>query len=134
MMTTPPAGEKKSCKRQKNRARRYDNSSYATKIRVPIALKDLASEMKLKAAQLIQKLFLQGVVMTLNDILEDETTIQLLGHDFGCEITIDTSNEERMRITDKSIREEISGTEPSLLQKRAPLLPSWDTLTMVKQA
>lgn len=92
------------------------------KIRVPIALKDLAAEMKLKAAQLIQKLFLQGVVVTLNDVLEDETTIQLLGHEFGCEITLDTSNEERMRITDKTIKEEIDSTDSELLIKRAPVV------------
>lgn len=92
------------------------------KIRVPIALKDLAIEMKLKAAQLIQKLFLQGVVVTLNDVLEDETTIQLLGHEFGCEIVLDTSNEERMRVTGKTIREEVQGTDPELLQKRAPVV------------
>jgi len=49
------------------------------KIRVPIAIKDLASEMKLKASQLVAKLFLQGIMLTLNDLLDDETTIQLLG-------------------------------------------------------
>ena len=32
------------------------------KVRLPISIKDLASEMKLKSSQLIQKLFLQGVV------------------------------------------------------------------------
>lgn len=92
------------------------------KIRVPIALKDLASEMKLKAAQLIQKLFLQGVVVTLNDVLEDETTIQLLGHEFGCEITLDTSNEERIRITGKTIKEEILSSPSEELQLRAPVV------------
>ncbi len=92
------------------------------KVRVPIAIKDLASEMKLKAAQLIQKLFSQGVVVTLNDALEDETTIQLLGHEFGCEITIDTSNEERMRITGKTIKEEVKDTAEELLEKRAPVV------------
>jgi translation initiation factor IF-2 len=92
------------------------------KIRVPIMIKDLASEMKLKASQLVAKLFLQGVVTTLNDFLEDEITIQLLGHEFGCEIAIDTSEEERIRITGKSIREEITGTEPSKLHTRAPIV------------
>ena len=64
------------------------------KVRIPITVKDLASEMKLKASQLIAKLFMQGVVLTLNDFLEDETTIQLLGQDFDCDISIDTAEEE----------------------------------------
>ena len=58
----------------------------ALKVRIPISIKDLASEMKLKASQLIAKLFMKGMVLTLNDFLDDETTIQLLGQDFDCEI------------------------------------------------
>lgn len=77
------------------------------KVRPPISIKDLAVEMKLKSSQLISKLFLQGVVVTLNDLLDDETTIQLLGHEFGCEITIDRSEDQRIRITDKTVKEEI---------------------------
>ena len=50
---------------------------------------------------------MKGVILTLNDLLDDETTIQLLGHDFDCEITIDTSEEDRVRITDKTIKQEI---------------------------
>lgn len=91
------------------------------KVRLPISIKDLASEMKLKASQLIEKLFLQGAVFTLNDLLDDETTIQLLGHEFDCEISIDTSEEERIRITDKSIKEEIAETDPEKLVPRAPI-------------
>jgi translation initiation factor IF-2 len=91
-------------------------------VRIPISVKDLASEMKLKASQLISKLFLQGQVMTLNDMLEDETAIQLLGHEFGCEITIDTREEERIRITDKSLREEILASDPDLLTIRPPVV------------
>lgn len=92
------------------------------KIRIPISIKDLASEMKLKAAELIAKLFLQGLVVTLNDLLEDETTIQLLGHEFGCEITIDTSEEERIRITDESIKEEILKSNQEDLIIRPPVV------------
>lgn len=92
------------------------------KVRIPISVKDLASEMKLKASQLVGKLFLQGVILTLNDLLEDETTIQLLGHDFGCEITIDTSEAERIQITDKSIKEELTETAPENLQLRPPIV------------
>ena len=77
------------------------------KVRLPISIKDLASEMKLKASQLIAKMFMKGIVVTLNDLLDDETTIQLLGHDFDCEISIDTAEADRVRITDKTIKQEI---------------------------
>lgn len=92
------------------------------KIRIPIMIKDLASEMKLKASQLISKLFMQGLAATLNDSLEDETTIQLLGHEFGCEITIDTAEEERLRVTDKTIKEEIAETDPDVLSLRPSIV------------
>jgi len=92
------------------------------KLRIPVALKDLAAEMKLKSSQLIAKLFAQGVIVTLNDILEDATTIQLLGHEFGCDIQIDTSEEERVRITDKTIKEEIAAEDPATLVIRPPVV------------
>lgn len=92
------------------------------KVRMPIAIKDLASEMKLKASQLIAKLFSQGVIVTLNDILDDETTIQLLGQEFGCDITIDSSEERRIRITDKTIKEEVHEADPDVLTIRPPVV------------
>lgn len=92
------------------------------KVRIPISIKDLAVEMKLKSSQLIQKLFLQGIIVTLNDLLEDETTIQLLGHEFGCEIGIDTSEEERLRITGQTIAEEIANTDAAVLKIRPPVV------------
>ncbi len=91
-------------------------------VRLPITVKDLAQEMKLKASQLIAKLFMKGVTMTLNDFLDDETTIQLLGHDFDCEITIDTSEEQRLRITADSIKKEVEGTAPENLILRPPVV------------
>lgn len=91
-------------------------------IRTPISLKDLASEMKLKASELIGKLFLQGIIVTLNDQLEDETTIQLLGHEFGCEITIDKTEEKRIRITDQTIKEELQQIPADKLQIRPPVV------------
>jgi len=91
-------------------------------IRLPISIKDLAIEMKLKASQLIEKLFLQGAILTLNDVLDDETTIQLLGNEFGCDIKIDTTEERRIQITDKTIRQEISESAPEKLMHRAPVV------------
>lgn len=94
----------------------------ALKVRLPISIKDLASEMKLKASPLISKLFLQGVVVTLNDLLEDETLIQLLGQEFGCHIIIDTAEEKRIQITDKSIKEELQQTAKDQLELRPPVV------------
>ena len=92
------------------------------KVRLPILLKDLASEMKLKSSQLVQKLFMQGVVVTLNSILDDETTVQLLGQDFGCSITIDTTKADKIRITDKTIQQEIKESVRDNLQIRPPVV------------
>ncbi len=92
------------------------------KIRPPISIKDFASELKLKASELIAKLFLQGTVVTLNDMLEDETTLQLLGHEFGCEVTIDTSEEQRIRITSSTIKDEIKNEPSDVLILRPPVV------------
>lgn len=90
-------------------------------VKLPITIKDLAVAMKYKAAELISKLFMQGIVVTINDHLDDETIVQLLGQEFGCEITIDTSEAERLQITDKTISEEIAEDE-SALEPRAPVV------------
>lgn len=92
------------------------------KVRLPISIKDLASEMKLKSSQLVGKLFLQGIVATLNDLLEDETAVQLLGQEFGCEISIDTTEEKRLQITDKTIKEELQQTHEDQLVIRPPVV------------
>jgi translation initiation factor IF-2 len=92
------------------------------KVRIPITVKDLASEMKLKASQLIAKLLMKGVVITLNDFLDDETTIQLLAHDFDCEITIDRTEEDRLRITDKTIKQEVQESPLESLLFRPPVV------------
>ncbi len=91
-------------------------------VRLPISVKDLAQAMKRKSSELISTLFAQGTALTLNDDLNDETEVQLLGQEFDCEITIDTSEEKRLRITDKSIQEEISSTELSKLEMRPPIV------------
>ncbi len=92
------------------------------KVRVPISIKDLAVQMKLKASQLIAKLFLQGMVMTLNDYLEDEVVLHMLGSEFGCELTIDSTEEARIRITDKTVKEEITTSDPADLTLRPPIV------------
>lgn len=78
--------------------------------------------MKLKASQLIAKLLMQGMTLTLNDYLDDDTVVQLLGHDFGCDIKIDSSEQERIRITDQTIRQEIDAAAADQLILRPPVV------------
>lgn len=92
------------------------------KIRLPISLKELASEMKLKASEIIQKLFMHGMIYTLNDILDDPTTVEYIGNEFGCEIKIDTSEQERIQITSQTIREEIFSSNLEELVTRPPVV------------
>ncbi len=92
------------------------------KIRLPISIKDLAVEMKLKSSELIQKLFMQNIVATLNDLLDDETVVQFIGAEFGCTITVDTSEEERIAITSETIQEEISKSSVDDLVIRPPVV------------
>lgn len=91
-------------------------------VRLPISVKDLASEMKLKASQLIAQLFMQGMTLTLNDLIEDDTLVSVLGSHFNCEIRIDTSREERLAVTDKSVDQEIAQSPPDRLKSRAPVV------------
>lgn len=91
-------------------------------VQLPIGLKDLAAQMKIKSSEVIQKLFLQGMAITINDDLDDPTTVELIGHEFECEIKIDTSKEERLLVTDKSVEEEISEEEPGKLESRTPVV------------
>jgi len=91
-------------------------------VRLPITIKDLAQAMKLKSSQLIAKLFMQGMVLTLNDYLDDETVVQLLGHEFDCEIKIDRTEQERIRITGQTIKQEIEATSSDTLILRSPVV------------
>ncbi len=91
-------------------------------IRLPISVKDLSAAMKLKASEVIQKLFLHGMTFTLNDLLDDETTVQYIGGEFGCNIKVDSSEEERIQITAESIREEIMSTDSEKLHYRPPVV------------
>lgn len=92
------------------------------KVRLPMTIKDLAVEMKLKSSEIIQKLFLHGMTYTLNDFLDDETTVQYIGNEFGCEIKIDTSEQERIQITSQTIREEIVASKSEELIIRPPVV------------
>lgn len=91
-------------------------------IRLPITVKDLAVQMKRKSSELIQKLFMQGVVVTLNDFLEDETTVQFLGEELGCTISIDTTEQKRIQVIPQTVREEIAKSDSSKLKIRPPVV------------
>ncbi|MEI8300516.1 MAG: translation initiation factor IF-2 [Chlamydiota bacterium] len=116
------------------RRKRHAKSKYSHKVEIPIVrpksisvklpitVKDLAAAMKIKASDLITKLFLQGFVVTINDYLEDETSIQLLGVEFDCDIKIDTTEEKKLRITELTISEEIKQTSAADLVPRPPIV------------
>lgn len=92
------------------------------KIRLPITIKALSAAMKLKSSQLITFLFKQGLTITLNDYLSDETSVQLIGDEFNCQIEIDTQEQDKIQITDKTLSEEISETEAGKLTTRPPVV------------
>lgn len=92
------------------------------KIRLPITVKDLAAEMKLKSSELIQKLFIHGMTYVVNDVLDNETTVQFIGLEFGCNIEIDNSKQEQIQVTSQTVKEEIETTDPSKLLPRPPVV------------
>ena len=94
----------------------------AVSVKIPITVKELAGELKIKASEVIQKLFLAGYPITINDVLEDETTIELIGNEFDCKIKIDRVQEDRLQITDKTLKEEIKATDSENLAKRPPIV------------
>lgn len=91
-------------------------------IRVPISIKNLAAQMKVKASELITVLFKQGLALTLNDYLEDETTLQLLGHELNCEITLNTQEQDRIQITDQTLEQEVKASDEKELKARPPVI------------
>jgi translation initiation factor IF-2 len=94
----------------------------AISVVLPISVKDLAAEMKLKAVEVIAKLLGHGIKCMLNDMLDDETVVQLVGADFGCEVSIDTTKKDRLEITDRSINDEIQSSDAQDLISRPPVV------------
>ncbi|MCH9811342.1 translation initiation factor IF-2, partial [bacterium] len=54
--------------------------------------------------------------------LDDETTIELIGNEVGCQIKIDTALEDKLQITDKSLKEEIAELNEKNLTTRPPIV------------
>lgn len=92
------------------------------KIALPITVKDLAAEMKLKASELIQKLFIHGMTYVVNDILDSQTVVQYIGLEFGCTIEIDSSEKEKLCLVENTVRDEINETDPQKLVIRSPIV------------
>lgn len=91
-------------------------------IKLPIAIKDFANALKVKASLLITKLFMEGMSLTLNDYIDDETLAQLLGAEWNCTIEVDKSEDNRINITDQTIQEEITQTDAEALVTRPPVV------------
>ncbi|EPP35648.1 translation initiation factor IF-2 [Chlamydia ibidis] len=92
------------------------------KVPLPITVKDLAAEMKLKASELIQKMFIHGMTYVVNDILDNETIVQFIGLEFGCTIDIDSSEQDKLCIESNTVKEEIQATDPDKLVTRSPIV------------
>ena len=91
-------------------------------VKLPISVKDLAAQMKVKANEVIQKLFIQGMPIRINDFLDDEVTVALIGDELGCAIHIDTREESRLKVVQKTISEEIAATDPAKQVPRPPVV------------
>lgn len=85
------------------------------KIALPITVKDLAAEMKLKASELIQKLFIHGMTYVVNDVLDSQTVVEYIGLEFGCTIEIDSSAKEKLCLVENTVRDEVNATDPENL-------------------
>ncbi|MBZ7996456.1 translation initiation factor IF-2 [Campylobacter canadensis] len=75
-------------KRKKKVYKKEQNNEEITSIKIPkeIRLYELAEKLGKKDSELISKLFMQGMMTTKNDFL-DEETIEILGLEFGIEIS-----------------------------------------------
>lgn len=91
-------------------------------VRLPITIKNLAAAMKIKTSQIVTILFKQGLTLTLNDYLDDETTVQLIGQEFSCEITIDTKEQDKIQVTDQSLEEEVKSSDAKEIVTRPPVI------------
>lgn len=125
-LTAPDEGTWQRRRRRPRTKKSYEEDTTIRpselKVRIPISIKNLAVAMKIKASQLVSVLFKQGLTLTLNDVLDDETTIQLLGQEFSCDIQIDTAEHDRIQITGKALEEEIKETDEEKLAIRPPVV------------
>ncbi|WP_213357758.1 translation initiation factor IF-2 [Chlamydiifrater phoenicopteri] len=113
---------KKRTKQKKSYEDHVVQRPTSIKVPLPITVKDLAAEMKLKASELIQKMFIHGMTYVVNDVLDDETTVQFIGSEFGCTVEIDHSEKEKIQVVSNSVKEEVNETSPEKLAIRPPVV------------
>lgn len=92
------------------------------KISLPISVATLAASMKIRTAQLVSKMFMQGTVLRSNDVLEQETLIKIIGNEFNCLIEVNSQALERGKVFRKTILEELEQTDPQNLIARPPVI------------
>lgn len=91
-------------------------------VSLPITVKNLASEMKYKASEVIAKLFTHGITLRVNDYIDDETTVEFIGDELGCKITIGASEEQQLQLAEMSLEEEIKASPEKDLSLRPPVI------------
>ncbi|WP_108624279.1 translation initiation factor IF-2 [Candidatus Similichlamydia epinepheli] len=92
------------------------------KVALPISVSSLASSMKMRTAQLISRMFMQGVVLRPNDVLNQEALVHLIGSEFGCTIEVNLQALERGQVFRKTILEELKQADPGDLVSRPPVV------------
>lgn len=86
-------------------------------LKIPIGIKQLAAALKVKASQLLGKLAEQGEKFTVDDLLTDQTIVQLIGDAHGCQIEIDSEESELLPLP-----VELFNTPTEQLQTRSPVV------------
>ena len=80
-----------------------------------ISVRELAAALELQPSDIIKKLFLQGKMITINTILDDEMIGEIcleFGYDFQKKVIVEAENFEELIIDD----------DPSKLQERPPVV------------
>ena len=91
-------------------------------VAIPITVKDLALQMKIKASEIISKMMAHQMVVTINDTIDDPVLAQLIGEELGCKIQIDLTAAKRLRVVDTTLDEEFKATPSADLTLRPPVV------------
>ena len=111
-------------KKKKKKVSSKEVTSYPKQltISIPISVKEMASYLKRKSIEIIQKLFSEGIEVQNTDLLDNEVIIHHLGEEFGCNIHIDTSQKNSVCLVSQSVEEEISKVDKEKLAPRIPVI------------
>ena len=91
-------------------------------IRLPILIKDLASALFVKSAQIISILFNVGLTLRVTDYIEDPAVIELIGDELNCAIIIDKTREKEFTAIRQTLNEDLANTDADLLKPRPPVI------------